>query len=189
MGTTFSCMVVVEAINCLSTKTNSPNFIFVNYDFSTISKNELKNLLIFSKNFFRQISRSFILCVQRNNLTEYKVFFKKIISFLTVSGQLEGFQGKLFDKLLKRKSTCQDEHFLDLYLLPEQTFFQIFFGNYGEMSAFPWKPSTWSSKLRSTSPNDSLKRLYNSFCPKLFIFCGVWDKIFQLSREKFQQVS
>ena len=92
MGTTFSCMVVVEAINCLSTKTNSPNFIFVNYDFSTISKNELKNLLIFSKNFFRQISRSFILCVQRNNLTEYKVFLLKKSFFWQWVANLKAFR-------------------------------------------------------------------------------------------------
>ena len=158
MGTTFSSMVVFETINCLSTKTNPPNFIFVNYDFSTISKNELKNHLIFSKKLSGRLVKAAFFCVQRNNLTEYKVFIKKIY-FLTVNGQVEGFQGKNFDKLLKWKSTCQDEQFEDLYLLLEQTFFQTFFGNYGRMSAFPWNSSTWSSKLRSTSPNDFLKRL------------------------------
>ena len=181
-------MVVVETINCLSTKTNSPNFIFLNHDFSTISKNELKNLLIFSKSFSGRLVKAAFYASRETIWRNTRFSSKKIIYFLTESGQFEGFQGKLFDKLLKRKSTCQDEHFLDLNLQLEQTFFQIFFGNYGKMSAFPWNSSTWSSKLRSTSPNDFLKRLYNFYCPKLFIFCGIWDEIFQFSREKFQQV-
>ena len=163
MGTTFSRMVVVETIICLSTETNSPKFIFVNYNFSTISKNELKNHLTFSKNFSGRLVKAAFSVSRETIWRNTRFSSKKIIYFLTESGQFEGFQGKLFDKLLKRKSTCQDEHFLDLYLLLEQTFFQIFFRNHGKMSAFPWNSSTWSSKLRSTSPNDFLKRLYIFF--------------------------
>ena len=159
MGTTFSCMVVVETINCLSTKTNSPNFLLINYDFSTISKNEQKNHLIFSKHFSGRLVKAAFYVSRETIWRNTRFLLKKVTYFLTVSCQLEGFQGKLFDKLLKRKSTWQDEHFEDLYLLLEQTFFQTFFGNYGRMSAFPWNSSTWSSKLRSTSPNDFLKRL------------------------------
>ena len=161
MGTTFSCMVVVETINCLSTKTNSPNFIFVNYDFSTFSKNELKNHLIFSKNFSGRLVKAALFCVQRNNLTEYKFFIKKIFHFLTANGQLEGFQGNLFDKLLKRKSTCQDEHFDEFFSSFQKFLPHPFRDLKWRWSAFQQTSSTWSSKLQTVSPidpfDDSLK--------------------------------
>ena len=154
MGTTFSYMVVVETIPCLSAKTNSPNFIFINYDFSTISKNELKNLPVFSKSFSGRLVKA-AFYVSRETIWRNTSFsLKKIFYFLTVSGQLEGFQGNLCDKLLKRKSKCQDEHFDELFSSSQKFHPHPFRNLKWRWSAFQQTSSTWSSKLQTVSPID-----------------------------------
>ena len=100
--------------------------------------------------------------------------------------QLEGSKQDFFGRLLKLHSTCQDEHFDELFSTFEKILPSPFRNLKWRWSAFQQNSSTWSSKLHSTSPNDFLKRFYNIYCPKLFLFCGIWEEFSKLPREKFQ---
>ena len=104
-----------------------------------------------------------------------------------MTGQLEGFQRKLFNKLLKRKSTCQDEH-LDELFSSFKKFFQTHFATLIEDGR------SFSKTLQHDRLNCKLylqliplKTVYKFWRSKLFNICVIWQENVQPFGKKLKQ--
>ena len=188
MGTTFSCMVVVETIICLSTKTNSPNFIFVNCNVSTISKNELKNHLTFSKNFSGRLVKAAFFCVQRNNLTEYKVFIKKNYLFSDSEWPTWRLSGKTFQQVVKMEVYVSRRTFWGFISSPWANVLQNLFWKLRKNVGFPVKIFDMIVKTALHFSKWFSVEIVYFLLSEIVCFLQNLNKIFQLCREEFQQV-
>ena len=178
-GTSFNR--VAETLFYESTKMNKKNFSFVNYLFFIIFEDLLWTFGCLA-NIFRQVQQNCILRVQRSFLMHSDVLNKISMQFLSTSSksecfqgtllasfeatiyvsnhfqrlccQLEGFKQNFFGKLLKLHSTCQDEHFDELFPTFKNFLPHPFRNLKWRWSAFQQNSSTWSSKLQTVSPID-----------------------------------
>ena len=153
MGNSTSfCRVAVKTIHHLSGKTISPQLLFVKFDFLT-SKKELKNFWCLA-NVFPAVYSKVCFTWPEKRLTKNKVLRKKFLkSFVEVELFAWNVSSKFLRPVVKNalyvSGSFFEEFFLTKKILPNQirnikwTF-----------SACPRNLSTWSSKLRSISPDD-----------------------------------
>ena len=154
MGNSTSfCRVAVKTINHLSGKTNSPQLLFVKFDFLTFSKNELKKLLMLSKCFSGSLFKSVHYVTRETFDKKQGLEEKNLKSFLEVELFAWRLSSKSFRPVVE-SALYVSGNFLrnSFYLknvLPDQ-----FRNIKWTFSALPRNFATWSSKLRSISPDD-----------------------------------
>ena len=104
-----------------------------------------------------------------------------------MSGRLGGFQRKLFNKLLKRKSTCQNEHFDELFSSFKK-FFQTHFATLIE-DGRPFSKTLQHDRLNCKLNLQliPLKTVYKFRRSKLFNICVIWQENIQTFGKKLKQ--
>ena len=89
------------------------------------------------------------------NLFDGKQYFEnKILFFFTPKVIVWSLSGSASWQVLKTSFYGSQRFLEELYFLWENFPSNHFWKRNGKMLAFPWNASTWSSKLRSTSPDD-----------------------------------